>query len=123
VGSAVVAISTEQTSKGFGMSSVSDFRKIATERMREVADALDQMGIKPLYVSVRHNAVDIDEQSFALMFAGEELTGERDFPGSSYIRVYATKHGINWGGRVYSPEPPPKPEKKRKITVLVGATA
>jgi len=104
--------------------SVSEFRKIATQRMRETADALDAMGIEPLFVSVRPASVDVDEQSFAMMFAGQQLTGERDFPGSSYVRVSATKAGINWTGRVYSPEPPPEPVKKpKKITVLVGATA
>lgn len=100
--------------------SVSDFRKTATKRMREVADALDALGVEPLYVAVRPSSVDIDEESFAEMFAGQELTGERNFPGSSYICVYAMKNGIKWGGRVYSPEPPPKPEKKNKVTLIVG---
>ena len=100
--------------------SVVDFRANASERLRQAADALDALGLRPLYVSVRPNSVDVDSTTFLQMFDGEQTTGERDFPGSTFVRVYREKLGIVWGSSIYWPEVP-APRRLKKIPVTIKA--
>jgi hypothetical protein len=75
------------------------------DRLRQVADVLDRIGIEPAYVSIRcDETIGVDESTFRKMFRGESFTGQRN-GSSAFIEVRCCRHGIVWAASLYSPLP------------------
>ena len=75
------------------------------DRLRQVADVLDRIGVEPAYVSVRSDeSIGVDEATFRKMFRGEQFSGQRR-GNSAFIDVRCCRHGIVWTSNLYSPLP------------------
>ena len=73
------------------------------DRLRQVADVLDRIGVEPAFVSVRADeSISIDEGTFRRMFRGESFCGQRH-GNSAFIDVRCCRHGIVWASHLYNP--------------------
>ena len=87
------------------MSVVETSKPPIVDRLRQVADVLDRIGIEPAFVSIRcDETIGVDESTFRKMFRGESFTGQRN-GNSAFIDVKCCRHGIVWAGNLYSPLP------------------
>ncbi len=89
---------------------------LTAERIRQVADALEESGVRFHHVCICMKSVTINDAAFEQMFAGCVLSGKRG-TGRDLVEVTGEKLGITWQATLWRPLSRAASESQERVII------